>query len=52
MKEKQAEKCRLDALIDPNCPPGHTALSNLERLDALNMAQKSNYSFIHLAPMT
>lgn len=41
MKEKTAEKTRLDALVDPQCPPGHIALTDDERLEALDIAKKS-----------
>lgn len=42
MKIKEAEKNRLESLIDVNCPPGHIVLSEEDRLDALNIAKKSN----------
>lgn len=38
MKERDAEKYRLDSKVDPNCPPDHTVLSEEERLDTLNIA--------------
>lgn len=41
MKTKMAEKSRLDALLDPNCPAGHIALTDEERLEALDIAKKS-----------
>lgn len=46
MKEREAEKCRLDAIVDPNCPPGHTALSEEERLDTLSIAHKKQQDLI------
>lgn len=46
MKEREAEKCRLDAIVDPNCPPGHTVLSEEERLDTLNIAHKKQQDLI------
>lgn len=46
MKEKIAEKSRLEALIDPQCPPGHIALTDEERLEALAMAKKRMIHFI------
>lgn len=42
MKEKIAEKSRLDALVDPHCPPDHIALTDDERLEALDIAKKSS----------
>lgn len=47
MKIKEAEKNRLDAMIDINCPPGHIVLSEEERLESLNIAQRSKNSFFH-----
>lgn len=44
MKERIAEKSRLDAMIDPHCPPGHIALTDDERLEALSIAKKSMYT--------
>lgn len=46
MKIKEAEKNRLDSLIDANCPPGHTVLSETERIDSLEIAKKSNYKSV------
>lgn len=43
MKIKMAEKSRLDALLDPNCPADHIALTDEERLEALSIAKKSSY---------
>lgn len=43
MKDKLAEKSRQDALIDPHCPSGHIALTEEERLEALDIAQKSKF---------
>lgn len=41
MKIKEAEKSRLESMIDMNCPPGHIALSEDDRLESLNIAKKS-----------
>lgn len=41
MKIRDAEEKKREALIDRNCPSGHIALTNEERLEALSMAQKS-----------
>lgn len=41
MKIKEVERSRLISQVDPNCPPGHTVLSETERIDSLNIAQKS-----------
>lgn len=46
MKDKLAEKSRQDALVDPHCPSGHIALTEEERLEALDIAQKSKCKFI------
>lgn len=43
MKIKEAEKNRLESLIDVNCPPGHIVLSEEDRIDALNIANKSKF---------
>lgn len=45
MKIREAEKNRLDLLIDINCPPGHTVLSESERIESLDIAKKSNFKF-------
>lgn len=45
MKIKEAEKNRLESLIDVNCPAGHIVLSEEDRLDAFNIAKKSNSFF-------
>lgn len=42
---KEAEKNRLESLIDVNCPPGHIVLSEEDRIEALNIAKKSNFLF-------
>lgn len=55
MREREAEKCRLEAIIDPNCPPGHTALGEEERLETLNIAHKKQQDLIdelNRLPMT
>lgn len=41
MKLKEIERNRLISQVDLNCPPGHTALSEAERLESLDIAQKS-----------
>lgn len=41
MKIKSTENARLSALIDPDCPPNHTVLSDSERLATLRIAQLS-----------
>lgn len=43
MKIREAEKMRLESLIDPNCPPGHTLLCEVDRLESLNIAKKSKF---------
>lgn len=45
LKEKTAEKERLKSLINTNCPAGHIELSDAERTDTLDIAQKSNFYF-------
>lgn len=55
MREREAEKSRLDSRIDPHCPAGHTVLSDEERLDALNVAEKKRLVLIdelNRMPMT
>lgn len=55
MKEREAEKCRLDSIVDPNCPAGHSVLSNEERLETLNIAHKKQQDLIdelNRMPMT
>lgn len=42
MKIKEAEKAHLESLIDPNCPPGHSLLCEVDRLASLGIAKKSN----------
>lgn len=46
MKEREAEKCRLESTVDPNCPAGHTVLSEEERLDTLNIARRKQQDLI------
>lgn len=41
MKVRDAEEKKRIALIDRNCPSGHIALTNEERLEGLSIAQKS-----------
>lgn len=41
MKLQEEERNRLASLVDVNCPPGHTVLSEDERLESLQLAQKS-----------
>lgn len=48
MKIKEAEKNRLESLIDTNCPPNHTVLSEADRLESLSIAQKSKYNISKL----
>lgn len=40
INENKAERRRVEAEIDPNCPEGHIALSEHERIEALEMADK------------
>lgn len=41
MKLKEIERNRLISQVDVNCPPGHTVLSEAERLESLEIAEKS-----------
>lgn len=49
MRIKEVEKNRLASIVDVNCPPGHSVLTETERLESLEIARKSNYFlyFIH-----
>lgn len=44
MKSREEERNRLISLVDVNCPPGHTVLTENERLESLNIAEKSLYT--------
>lgn len=44
-KIKEVERNRLISQVDANCPPGHTVMSEEERIESLNIAQKSIKSF-------
>lgn len=41
MKSREEERNRLMALVDVNCPPGHTVLTESERLESLQIAKQS-----------
>lgn len=41
LKSREEERNRLIALIDLNCPPGHTVLTESDRVESLNIAEKS-----------
>lgn len=43
MKLKENERNQLISQIDVNCPPGHTVLTEAERIESLNIAQKSMF---------
>lgn len=43
IKQEKEDKEREAELIDPQCPPGHVALTDEERLDSLEMAKKSTF---------
>lgn len=47
MKIKSAEKARLNALIDPDCPPNHNVLSDVDRIESLDIARQSEYDLLH-----
>ncbi|XP_031630015.1 uncharacterized protein LOC116345099 isoform X2 [Contarinia nasturtii] len=46
MKFREEERSRLMSLVDVNCPPGHTVLTESERLESLNIAQKKYQDLI------
>lgn len=46
MKFREEERSRLESLVDINCPPGHTVLSESERLESLDIAQKSEFAIL------
>lgn len=55
MKVQKEEKNRLAAEIDPNCPVGHIALNDFERIEALAIAHQSNHiilSFLFISFLT
>lgn len=43
MKFQEEERKRMTSLEDVNCPPGHTVLSDDERLETLQIAKKSTF---------
>lgn len=46
MKIKEIERNRLLSLVDVNCPPGHTLLSESDRLESLQITQKSKILYL------
>lgn len=46
MKLKEIERNRLISQVDVNCPPGHTVLTEAERLESLDIAQKSKLNLL------
>lgn len=51
MKVKEVERNRLISQVDVNCPPGHTALSEAERIESLSIAEKSEFESELIAPI-
>lgn len=51
MNENKAERRRAEAEIDPNCPEGHVALSEQERIDALEIANQCKKIASNMLPI-